>query len=237
LYDIRLIIYHSTGGLTAIALGENGWTLRQCKDAFKDFSPKAFTPREFHSVPIFQQLATVRHGSIYKTQPMYRALKETLGTGSFFGGTHTNDSISRNKTKVAVTATSQEGKRAILIANYNRSSKKINDDSRRRDRPVYKFLRPRDPAEELATWEAVAATSSAPPYFKPYFHTSSYQYFLDGSFYNNNPAKVAQQERMLLWPEVADRAPDIFLSIGTSQYQRDVEGQMDEIRKGGSRPL
>ena len=144
-----------------------------------------------------------------------------------------NNSISRNKARVAVTATNQEGERAVLIANYNRSSKKINDSGRRRDL----FLRPRDPAQELATWEAVAATSSAPPYFKPYFHTSSHQYFLDGSFYNNNPAKVAQKERKLLWPEVADRAPDIFLSIGTSQYQKDVDGQMGEIRKGGSRPL
>jgi predicted acylesterase/phospholipase RssA len=167
---------------------------------------------------------------------MYRALKETLGAGSFFGGTHMNHLISRDKTKVAVTATNQEGKRAVLIANYNRSSKNINNGSRRRD-SVYNFLRPRDPAQELATWEAVAAASSAPPYFKPYFHTSSHQYFLDGSFYNNNPAKVAQQERRLLWPEVADRAPDIFLSIGTSQYQKDVEGQIDEIRKGGSGSL
>ena len=148
-----------------------------------------------------------------------------------------NDSTSRNKARVAVTATNQGGKRAVLIANYNRSSKKINDGGRRRDQPVYKFLRPRDPAQELATWETAAATSSAPPYFKPYFHTSSHQYFLDGSFYNNNPAKFAQKERKLLWPEVADRAPDIFLSIGTSQYQKDVEGQIDEIRKGGSGSL
>jgi patatin-like phospholipase len=222
---IRLTVYHSTGGLIAIEIGEKGWTLQKCKSKFKKIASEAFTPRVFHRVPLLRRL----HSSIYKTQPLYRALREALGTKSFFGGIRVNSS--RNKSKVAVTATIQEGKRTVLIANYNRSSKKENDGDGRRV-PVYRFLRPGDPAQEFATWEAAAAASATPPYFKAYFHTSSHQYFLDSSSSTNNPAKVAQQECEFLWPDVADQAPDIFLSIGTSQCQKDIEWQMGKGRSG-----
>jgi hypothetical protein len=81
----------------------------------------------------------------------------------------------------------------------------------------------------LTIWEAAAASSAATPYFKPFFHPSSGRYFLDGYLNSSNPAKILHQERRLLWPDIADRAPDIFLSIGAGQNKPDMESRMLEI--------
>lgn len=40
--------------------------------------------------------------------------------------------------------------------------------------------------------------------------------YIDGALYYNNPIRVANQERKLLWPDVESHPPDIILSIGTS---------------------
>ena len=190
-----LIVGTSTGGLIAITVGAKNWSLSRCKREFKRFSHHAFTPREFHDLPVLQHLTTLLHGSIYKTQPLYRSLRNALGEGLFYGGRRVDDT--RNKTKVAISATESEGRRVILIGNYNRS---IDNDLEyvNRQGPFYQFRRPRDPAQELSFWEAAAATSAAPPYFKPFFHESSHCYFLDSALYNNNPARIAQQERKFL---------------------------------------
>lgn len=219
---------HSTGGVIAIAIGAKNWSLSSYETQFKRFSHSAFTPREFNSVPILGQLARLRHGSIYKTQPMYRSLKAAFGPGLFYGGKRVTNA--RNKTKIAVTATEMEGRRAILIANYNRIVEKNVSFGRGR-KPIYEFRRPCNPAQELCSWEAAAATCATPQYFKPFFHKASHRYFLDGALYNTNTAKVAQHERKFLWPEVADRAPDIFLSIGPSQNGADIQYRMNGMRR------
>ncbi len=40
---------------------------------------------------------------------------------------------------------------------------------------------------------------------------------MDGALYYNNPIKIANNERKLLWSDVAESHPDIMLSIGTGQ--------------------
>jgi hypothetical protein len=47
-------------------------------------------------------------------------------------------------------------------------------------------------------------------------HEPSKQVYADGAIYHNNPIQIADQERKLLWPHLADDPPDIILSIGTS---------------------
>jgi patatin-like phospholipase/acyl hydrolase len=88
-------------------------------------------------------------------------------------------------------------------------------------------------------WEAAAATSAAAPYFKAYRNEKSGRTYFDGAFYNNNPVRVAHRERRLLWPDVADNNPDIFLSIGTGQNQKKVDKEImkerSAIRTSGSR--
>lgn len=42
----------------------------------------------------------------------------------------------------------------------------------------------------------------------------------DGGLYHNNPIFIADSERKLIWPELADSPPDILLSIGTGHNPR-----------------
>jgi hypothetical protein len=57
------------------------------------------------------------------------------------------------------------------------------------------------------------ATSAAPRYFKPFHHKATEAVFVDGAINYNNPVKIAEAERRLLWPD--HPLPDIVLSLGT----------------------
>jgi predicted acylesterase/phospholipase RssA len=177
---------------------------------------QAFSPRELYGLPGIKHLATIKHASKYKTTPLRSALQKTLGEDYLFGGRH-EDSMNYGA-KVAVTATDEAGKRAIILANYSRT-----DTSKgKRRKAAHDFPRPDNPELELRVWEAAAATSAAPSYFKPFVHKPTNRTYLDGALYNNNPVRVVQRERRLLWPDVATKHPDIFLSIGTSQNEEEI---------------
>ncbi|KAH0289422.1 FabD/lysophospholipase-like protein, partial [Aureobasidium sp. EXF-3399] len=192
-----LIVGTSTGGINALALGAKQWSVRYCIEMFEKFCDRAFTEREFGGLAL--------HGSKYKTTPLHDVLRKTLGRNPLFGA---NDTLNAFETKVAVTTTSADGNEAMILANYNRSRSPGDRQT---------FVRPEDPADELEVWEAAAATSAAPIYFKPYTHAKTRMSYIDGGLYHNNPVHVANRERKLLWPEIADKHPDMLLSIGTGQ--------------------
>jgi len=214
-------------------LGAKNYSLSKCIKQFRKLLQKAFTPRALHKIPLLNQIPTFIYGSIYKTHPLYIALKKALGNRPFFGGGREDDPS--YLTKVALTSTDEGGKRTVVIANYSRRYKSLEDGQSSEDGQcsvsAYEFTRPSNPKAELTCWEAAAASSAATPYFKPFFHSSSRRYFLDGSMKNSNPANILEQERRLIWPDVADRAPDIFLSIGTSQNKSDMQSKMLELPK------
>ena len=60
------------------------------------------------------------------------------------------------------------------------------------------------------------ATSAAPPYFKVFRNPRTGSGYLDGAFYYNNPVRIANLERKLIWPDTEHMHPDILVSIGTS---------------------
>ncbi|THY21832.1 FabD/lysophospholipase-like protein [Aureobasidium pullulans] len=218
-----LIIGTSTGGINALALGVKQWPVSYCISSFEKFCDQAFTEREFGGIWGLEQAALVNHGSLYKTKPLHKALQETLGQGTLFGG---SDTLRKFRTKVAVTTTSGDGKEAMLLANYNR--------------PQYPtdsliFVRPDNPEDELEVWEAAAATSAAPFYFKPFVHQKTGKSYIDGGLYHNNPVHVANRERKLLWPDLANKHPDMLLSIGTGQNLDDVEREKRQRHSSVSR--
>lgn len=154
-------------------------------------------------------------------------MQDAFGRSNLFGGKRKNGT---NYTpKIAVTSTDEEGRNAVVIANYNRSSG--NSRNSKRTKGQYNFPRSDDPSLELKCWEAAAATAAAPPYFKSFYHKPTRRSYLDGAFYNNNPSKVAQQERKLLWPDVADHHPDVFLSIGTSKYDKQLNREIQNLQQ------
>lgn len=60
------------------------------------------------------------------------------------------------------------------------------------------------------------ATSAAPWYFKPFtIERNDERGYVDGALYHNNPSRVADIERRLIWPASEVLQPDILLSIGT----------------------
>ncbi|KAK5360276.1 hypothetical protein LTS13_010366 [Exophiala xenobiotica] len=195
-----LIVGTSTGGIIALAIGVKQWSLNQCISEFVRLCDQAFTPRELQA-PGLKQMTTLRHGSKYRTQPLRNALRQAFGNEDLYGGPKKGHAV--YDTKVAVTATSGTGDKPVLLANYSRQEE---------NEPSYKFEFP----HRLRLWEAAAATSAAPPFFKP-FDTAGKQSYLDGAIYYNNPVRVANHERRYLWPDVAENPPDIILSVGTGQ--------------------
>jgi len=192
-----------------LALAVKQWSVSKCIDEFKRLCDQAFTPREFHGIAPLQYVTTASHGSTWKTTPLHKALFESLGSKSLFGGPQDSDNVAR----VAVTTTNEVATKGIVIANYCRKNPKDEKQS-------YEFLMPSEPDAEMQIWQAGAATAAATPYFKPFVHPVTEETYLDGAFHNNNPTKVGNRERQLLWPDVQDNHPDVLLSIGTSQHQQ-----------------
>ena len=59
------------------------------------------------------------------------------------------------------------------------------------------------------------ATSAAPSFFRSFKSERNNRGYLDGALYHNNPVRVADLERRLIWPDTDNSPPDILLSIGT----------------------
>ncbi|KAF2689243.1 hypothetical protein K458DRAFT_357870 [Lentithecium fluviatile CBS 122367] len=209
-----LVIGTSTGGIISLGFGAKNWNIEKCISRFKTVCSRAFTARTLQGIPIMKHMVTLKHGSRYKTTPLRESLRIVFGQESLFG-------YSRDATHapmVAVTATDEAYKTPIILANYSREDGKRS----RRRRSRYEFPRPDNPDLELKIWEAAAATSAAPTFFKPFCHFPTKRTYVDGAVYYNNPVRLVHQERKLLWPDVAGKHPDILLSIGTGQNEVEV---------------
>ena len=115
---------YSTGGIIALGLGVEGWSVDDCIRHFEKLCETAFTPRELHNIPVLGKLAMMNHSySKYKTKPLEKVLKDTFSVSEqpLFGGQHTH---SHSSVRTAVTSTKETGEKAVLLANYNRSHEK-----------------------------------------------------------------------------------------------------------------
>lgn len=214
---LDLFVGTSTGGIIAIGLGSMGWSLSKCVQQFESLCKNAFKKRKGSNLPGIGFLVSSSNHSQYQTQPLEKALRDTFGSESFFGGSRNLantriDALNRT-TRVAVTTTTTSGT-VVVLANYNR----INTD----DGGLYQFHRSEKPDREILTWEAARATSAASRIFKPYDHVPSGNTYQDCALYHNNPIEVAMRERRLIWPENSDYQPDIVISIGTSSNPKSV---------------
>lgn len=201
-----LIVGTSTGGIIALGLGVEQWRVDTCISKFTRLVREAFTPR----------LPGMRFSSRYRTHPFEQALRKSFREESLFGGHH--DSATSYATKVAVTASTDTGDQAVVLANYNRQIEA---------QPNYTFKRPDKPEHELRLWEVARATSAAPTYFRPFVNKRTNEGYLDGALFHNNPVKIAYRESKLIWPDVERCHPDILLSIGTGHNGRNTPGSVE----------
>jgi predicted acylesterase/phospholipase RssA/energy-coupling factor transporter ATP-binding protein EcfA2 len=204
-----LIVGTGTGGLIALALGTQSWSVQRCIKSFGELCRKAFTKRKGSGLPMIGWVVSASNNSLYGSKPLETVLKAHYGDENLFGGVRNIPDpppATGHSTKVAVTTTTTSGT-VVLLANYNRTS--TNDET------LYQFQRSERPCTELKTWEAARAASASPAIFKPFSHEPSGQTFQDGGIYYNNPVEIAMQEKRLIWPDVGEAVPDIILSIGT----------------------
>jgi predicted acylesterase/phospholipase RssA len=207
-------------------MGVKQWPMAKCAAEFQRLCDTAFTKRTFGDVPGLQKLETAVHGSKWRTTPLHEALRESLGRDLLFGGKkERNNDYALH---VAVTTTSGTGTEALLIANYCRPPDTLGE---------YSFVRADAPPLEMRLWEAAAATSAAPTYFKPFLHGRTSRTFMDGALCYNNPTRVANTERKLLWPDVADQRPDLLLSIGTGTNSKTTEKERGKNHFSSSQAL
>jgi predicted acylesterase/phospholipase RssA len=165
---------------------------------------RAFEPRSFKSIRFSK--------SKYKTKGLEAVLRERFGEESMFGGVP--DIPSGYMRKVAVTAATESGERAVIFTNYNRAD----------DRQVgYRMVRQDNPINDLKIREAARATSAAPTYFRPFVNSRTQEAFLDGAVLHNNPVRIANYESKLLWTDAEDLHPDILLSLGTGYHDVDAD--------------
>ncbi|KAM0414633.1 hypothetical protein ACHAPT_013527 [Fusarium lateritium] len=212
-----LIVGTSTGGIIALGLGVNNWSVDDCIRTFRELCRQAFTPRELKGVPLLEQLAVFNHGSMYKTRPFEELLGEKFDRNRpLFGGTlgEGPNETGEMATKVAVTSTISVDQHAVVISNYNRPEKSAFVTP-------YRFQRAPDPSTEMKVWEAARATAAAPPFFKPYEKPETKDMYLDGAFYHNCPVWVAHHEKRLIWGDVGGHLPDLLVSIGTGFHKKD----------------
>jgi patatin-like phospholipase/acyl hydrolase len=201
---------YSTGGIIALAFGVKNWSIKRCIDKFRRLCRIAFTLKVIHTMPLLKYITALKLAPKYRTKPLRDALKSNFGEQPLSGNSG-RSRASYHSARIAVTATNEAGTKAIIMANYSRKTEQRPGE--------YEFLRPDRPEQELTVWQAAAATSAAPTYFKPFMHEATKRTYLDGAIYHNNPVRLAHRERKLLWPDIANRDPDIFLSIGTGQHE------------------
>lgn len=208
----RQLTVNSTGGLIALGLGVKQWTVEQCITRFIQLCNKAFCPNDFATAKYIGHVSRTIFRSKYKTRALRDVLREQLGEDKLYGQVP-EDTVVRD-TKVCVTTTPITAESGIAIGNYTRQSE---------DEHWYKFLS----GDRFQVWEAASATTAAPKYFKRYRHwnilTKVYEEYLDGALYFNNPVRIGFNERRFLWPDVADRPPDIVLSLGTGKNGSEID--------------
>ncbi|KAF6818372.1 hypothetical protein CMUS01_11936 [Colletotrichum musicola] len=216
LFLTMCLFYSSTGGIIALGLGVNNWSVDECINNFKEICSKAFTKRELVSIPILDILANLNHGSMYKTKPFEAILQQMFQADRpLFGGA---DDQSETHTKVAVTATTSIEQQPVILTNYNRPDIAENE-------APYRFVRSSNPSRDFKVWEAARATSAAPLYRQAFTKTSDNSSYIDGAMYHNCPVAVAHHERQMIWPDIANRVPDILLSIGTGSTKAEKSEQ------------
>lgn len=200
-----LIIGAGTGGLIALGLTKQGWTLDKTSFYVEHVCEKAFAKRIGRGIPGLGKVMESYSKAKYDSDCLDTAVKETYEDLPLFGGRGISE-LSACPTKVAVIATCSNGA-SVVMADYNRPCT---------ERLRYVFYRPERVDFELKTWEAARATITTSKLFKPFLQMPSYQKYTSADAENSNPISLADKERRLIWAEKDfPNSPDLILSLGT----------------------
>lgn len=158
-----LILSVSTGGLVALGLATQSWTIEDCLSHFEDLCNQAFPRSTKRGVPVLTWIRE-KYKSKSEASAFEMALRGAFSeTQHLFGDPRPNGKPGSH-IKVAVAATSSAG-RTVLLGNYNRYSSKKRRSlffckgpdafTRSNYKTVrYHFRRPEKIETELKVWEA-----------------------------------------------------------------------------------
>lgn len=213
-----LMVGTGTGGLVAVALGEQDRTVEQCQEMFDAVCKQAYTDKTPGRILVKRAARAFGSRSRYNASPLHDALKKEFSEKSSFFGDGTDF---RPDVKVAVTATSATRHKTVLLSNYRRGNNRDHECKgdaglRHNFSCAYEYERPQDPADELKTCQAVYATMADPQYFAPL--SSGRQY--GGTCKFSETAPIARAEAQKIWPDIGE--PDLLLSLGTGQNRTTV---------------
>lgn len=161
------------------------------------------------------------YGSVFKREPLEKALKEFFGKSSLFAPDR-KGLQPQCTPRVAVTAAKDSGQTDCLIASYNRP---VIDD-------WGNFDREDSESKDMKIWEAALATSAAPFYLPPFYKEETKTDYVDGAVYANCPAHVAYEETRKLWPHNGSTL-DFLLSLGTGLQKRRGDKTPTAVKFGG----
>ena len=152
--SLSLTLLYNTGGIVALALGHELWSIDECITKFKELVTEAFTLRGGQRILGIQALELLVKKSKYETRPLEKALSSAFGRKSLFGVQQSSQH--QRRLRVAVTAVSAAGQNTWVISNYSARKTAGSDPSHVQHGPEddYQRLRPERPDEELEVWEA-----------------------------------------------------------------------------------
>lgn len=221
-----LIVGSGSGAIVASALGIQKRRLNpETIDMFISMCETAFSPR-LNLPPVMKLVNLVFSSSMYKTKQFRQFLKVVFDSDRKIfagnGGGACNDTV-----RVGMLAATGAERHGVLLSNYHRAEPVGS--------LVYQLDRPSEPLLEMDPWEAAAAATATPGYFKPFVHPATHRTYLDATGTIPNPIAIAERERKLIWPETEDYDPDILLSLGTGQNRYKISPRLREMRQNRSK--
>lgn len=85
------------------------------------------------------------------------------------------------------------------------------------------------------TLNSARATSATPTLYKPLRSARTADSYLNKASFHNNPARVADCESKLIWPELEHHSPDILLSICTDQSKSTIDHLLSAMHSDSQR--
>jgi hypothetical protein len=111
----RLLIYK--GGIIALGLFKNNWSMETAINEFERLSETAFSKRMWLRVPMFRHTAQLLYSYRFKSEGIESALQQAFGQGPLFG--HNKSSLP-DTVKVGVVSGALGERQPYIFTNYSR---------------------------------------------------------------------------------------------------------------------